>query len=99
MQHLSKTDLENAAFVGFPIVFIVLLLIFGSVAAALLPLSLGFMDVAVTSAIVYCLSQAVEMSIVVTNIASMVGTGEAVDYSLFVLSRYREGIRRGGSEE
>ncbi len=99
MQDLSKTDLEKAEFVGFPIVFIVLLLIFGSVAAALLPLSLGFVAVAVTGAIVFFLSQVLQMSIFVTNIASMLGIGVAVDYSLFVLSRYREEIRSGSSED
>jgi uncharacterized membrane protein YdfJ with MMPL/SSD domain len=99
MQDLSKKDLEKAEFVGFPIVFIVLLLIFGSVAAALLPLSLGFIAVAVTGAVVFFLSQAIEMSIFVTNMASMLGIGVAVDYSLFVLSRYREEIRLGASED
>jgi uncharacterized membrane protein YdfJ with MMPL/SSD domain len=99
MQDLSKKDLESAEFIGFPIVFIVLLLIFGSVAAALLPLSLGFVAVAVTGAVVFFLSQALQMSIFVTNIASMLGIGVAVDYSLFVLSRYREEIRRGASED
>ncbi len=99
MQDLSKTDLEKAEFVGFPIVFIVLLLIFGSVAAALLPLSLGFIAVAVTGAIVFWLSQAVEMSIFVTNIASMLGIGVAVDYSLFILARYKEEIGQGASED
>jgi uncharacterized membrane protein YdfJ with MMPL/SSD domain len=99
MQDLSKKDLEKAEFVGFPIVFIVLLLIFGSVAAALLPLSLGFIAVALTGAIVFFLSQAIQMSIFVTNMASMLGIGVAVDYSLFVLSRYREEIRRGASED
>ncbi len=99
MQDLSKEDLEKAEFVGFPIVFIVLLLIFGSVAAALLPLSLGFIAVAVTGAIVFWLSQAVEMSIFVTNIASMLGIGVAVDYSLFILARYKEEIAEGASED
>jgi uncharacterized membrane protein YdfJ with MMPL/SSD domain len=99
MQDLSKEDLEKAEFVGFPIVFIVLLLIFGSVAAALLPLSLGFVAVAVTGAIVFFLAQVIEMSIFVTNIASMLGIGVAVDYSLFVLSRYREEIAQGASED
>jgi uncharacterized membrane protein YdfJ with MMPL/SSD domain len=99
MQDLSKEDLEKAEFVGFPIVFIVLLLIFGSVAAALLPLSLGFVAVAVTGAIVFFLAQAIEMSIFVTNIASMLGIGVAVDYSLFILARYKEEIAQGASED
>jgi RND superfamily putative drug exporter len=99
MQDLSKSDLEKAEFAGFPIVFIVLLLIFGSVAAALLPLSLGFIAVALTGAVVYFLAQAVEMSIFVTNVASMLGIGVAVDYSLFILARYREEIHQGASED
>jgi RND superfamily putative drug exporter len=99
MQDLSKEDLAKAEGVGFPIVFIVLLLIFGSVAAALLPLSLGFIAVAITGAIVYFLSQAIQMSIFVTNISSMLGIGVAVDYSLFVLSRYREEIKSGATDD
>jgi RND superfamily putative drug exporter len=99
MQDLSKSDLEKAEFAGFPIVFIVLLLIFGSVAAALLPLSLGFIAVAVTGAIVFFLAQMVEMSIFVTNVASMLGIGVAVDYSLFILARYKEEIAAGASED
>jgi uncharacterized membrane protein YdfJ with MMPL/SSD domain len=99
MQDLSKEDLAKAEGVGFPIVFIVLLLIFGSVAAALLPLSLGFIAVAITGAVVFFLSQAIQMSIFVTNISSMLGIGVAVDYSLFVLSRYREEIKQGASED
>ena len=95
MQELSKEDLEKAEGIGFPIVFIVLLLVFGSLAAAALPLSLGFIAVAITGAIVYFLSQAIEMSIFVTNIASMLGIGVAVDYSLFILARYREEIEAG----
>jgi RND superfamily putative drug exporter len=93
MQDLSKEDLEKAEFAGFPIVFIVLLLIFGSVAAALLPLSLGFIAVALTGAVVYFLAMAVEMSIFVTNVSSMLGIGVAVDYSLFILARYQGGDR------
>src|SRR3954471_5791587 len=99
MQDLSKEDLAKAEGVGFPIVFIVLLLIFGSVAAAVLPLSLGFIAVAVTGAIVFFLSQAIQMSIFVTNISSMLGIGVAVDYSLFVLARYREEIKAGATED
>ena len=95
MQDVSKKDLEKAEFVGFPIVFIVLLAVFGSLAAALLPFSLGVAAVVLTGAVVYFLSQALQMSIFVTNIASMLGIGVAVDYSLFILSRYREELHGG----
>ena len=95
MQDLTKADLESAERIGFPVVLIILLAVFGSLAAAALPLALGFASVAITGAIIYFLSQATPMSVFVTNIASMIGIGVAVDYSLFVLARYREEIRAG----
>jgi uncharacterized membrane protein YdfJ with MMPL/SSD domain len=95
MQDLSKEDLESAERTGFPIVLLILLAVFGSLAAAALPLALGFASVAVTGASIYFLSQATDMSVFVTNVASMIGIGVAVDYSLFVLARYREEVRAG----
>jgi RND superfamily putative drug exporter len=76
-------------------VLVILLAVFGSFAAAALPLAVGFFSVFVTGALIFGLSQAMEMSIYVTNMASMIGIGVAVDYSLFVLARYREEVRRG----
>jgi uncharacterized membrane protein YdfJ with MMPL/SSD domain len=96
MQDLTKEDLESAEKIGFPIVLLILLAVFGSLAAATLPLALGFASVTITGAVVFFLSQATPMSVFVTNIASMIGIGVAVDYSLFVLARYREEIRGGG---
>ena len=99
MQDVSKKDLEKAEFAGFPVVFIILLAVFGSLAAALLPFSLGVAAVVLTGAAVYFLSQTLQMSIFVTNIASMLGIGVAVDYSLFILSRYREELHNGADPE
>ena len=99
MQELSKEDLEAAETTGFPIVLLILLGVFGSLAAASLPLALGFGSVFVSGAGVYFLSQQTEMSVFVTNVASMIGIGVAVDYSLFVLARYREEIRNERSRE
>ena len=95
MQDLVKEDLESAEMTGFPIVLLILLAVFGSLAAASLPLALGFASVGLTGAGIHFLSQATDMSVFVTNVASMIGIGVAVDYSLFVLARYREEIRRG----
>jgi RND superfamily putative drug exporter len=97
MQDVSKQQLASAERVGFPIVLLILLAVFGSLAAALLPLALGFASVLVTGAAIWWLSQQLEMSVFVTNVASMIGIGVAVDYSLFVLARYREEILRGAS--
>jgi uncharacterized membrane protein YdfJ with MMPL/SSD domain len=95
LQDVSKEDLEKAEFAGFPVVFLILLAVFGSLAAALLPFSLGLAAVVLTGAGVFFLSQQLEMSVFVTNIASMLGIGVAVDYSLFILSRYREELHNG----
>ncbi len=99
MQDLSKEDLEAAETTGFPIVLLILLAVFGSLAAAALPLLLGFASVLITGAGIFFLSQATDMSVFVTNVASMIGIGVAVDYSLFVLARYREEICAGASPD
>ena len=95
MQELTKEDLESAERIGFPIVLVILLAVFGSLAAAALPLALGFVSVALTGSAIFFLSQLTPMSVFVTNVASMIGIGVAVDYSLFVLARYREEVRAG----
>ncbi len=95
MQELSKEDLAKAEAGGFPIVALILLVVFGSLAAAVLPLTLGFVSVMVTGAVIYFISLQVSTSVFVTNMASMIGIGVAVDYSLFILARYREERRDG----
>jgi len=90
MQEISKTDLQKAESGGFPIVALILLVVFGSLAAAVLPLALGFVSVLLTGALIYFLSLEMNTSVFVTNMASMIGIGVAVDYSLFILARYRE---------
>ena len=95
MQELSKEDLAKAEASGFPIVALILLLVFGSLAAAALPLTLGFVSVIVTGALIYFISLQMSTSVFVTNMASMIGIGVAVDYSLFILARYREERHKG----
>jgi RND superfamily putative drug exporter len=99
MQELAKHDVKAAEKSGFPIVALILLAVFGSAAAAALPLALGFASVLLTGGLIYALSMAMDMSVFVTNMASMVGIGVAVDYSLFVLTRYREEIAAGKDPE
>ena len=97
MQEISKEDLAKAEGTGFPIVAIILLVVFGSLAAAALPLALGFVSVLVTGALIYFISLEMTTSVFVTNMASMIGIGVAVDYSLFILARYREERKPGTS--
>jgi RND superfamily putative drug exporter len=99
MQELSKSDLAKAETDGFPIVALILLIVFGSLAAAVLPLALGFVSVIVTGALIYFISLQMETSVFVTNMASMIGIGVAIDYSLFILARYRQERRAGRSPD
>ncbi|MFN8215013.1 MAG: MMPL family transporter [Solirubrobacterales bacterium] len=98
MQEISKRDLSEAEASGFPLVAIILLVVFGSLAAAALPLALGFVSVLVTGALIYLISLQMTMSVFVTNMASMIGIGVAIDYSLFILARYREERQAGLSK-
>lgn len=98
MQEISKEDLSKAEGSGFPIVALILLVVFGSLAAAALPLALGLVSVLVTGALIYFISLQMTTSVFVTNMASMIGIGVAVDYSLFILARYREEVAGGRSK-
>ena len=98
-QDVSKEQLAVAEAIGFPVVLLILVAAFGTLVAAAAPLVLGFVAVFLTGAAIYLLSLATEMSIFVTNMASMIGIGVAVDYSLFVVSRFRRRLREGATEQ
>jgi len=91
----AEGDIRVAESRAFPLVALVLLATFGSLAAMALPLAIGVASVAITGASIYLLSLETEVSLYATNMASMLGIGVAVDYSLFVLARYREEIAAG----
>lgn len=95
MSELSQRDLQKAEAIGFPLIAIVLITVFGTLIAASLPLLLAAFAVVVTGAFVFLISFGLEMSIFVSNMATMIGIGVAVDYSLFILARYRQAIRAG----
>lgn len=91
----TKQDIADAEQWNMPIVLIVLLAVFGSLAAAAIPLALGIGTVIVTMGLVYLLSMFTAMSVFVTSTVSMFGIALAIDYSLFILMRYREELRAG----
>ena len=82
--------------VVFPIALIALLLVFGSVVAALMPLAIGAAGVALVLVSILVATRVTDLSIFVLNLATMLGLGLSVDYSLFVTSRYREELGRNG---
>ncbi|GAB2996163.1 putative transport protein MmpL11 [Mycobacterium bourgelatii] len=91
----TKHDIAEAEKWNLPIILIVLLAVFGSLAAAAIPLALGICTVVVTMGLVYLLSMHTTMSVFVTSTVSMFGIALAVDYSLFILMRFREELRTG----
>ncbi len=91
----TKRDIAAAERWNLPIILIVLLAVFGSLAAAAIPLALGICTVVVTMGLVYLLSEYTTMSVFVTSTVSMFGIALAVDYSLFILMRFREELRAG----
>jgi heme transporter len=91
----TKHDIAQAEQWNLPIVLIVLLAVFGSLAAATMPLVLGICTVVVTMGLVYLLSMYTTMSVFVTSTVSMFGIALAIDYSLFILMRFREELRAG----
>ena len=91
----SERDLVRAETVSFPILAIILILVFASVVAAGMPLLVAGLAIPSSLALIYLVAQQVEMSIFVLNIATMLGLALAIDYSLFIVSRFREELRRG----
>jgi len=95
----TKQDIAQAEKWNLPIVLIILLAVFGSLAAAAMPLLLGVCTVVVTMGMVYLLSTFTTMSVFVTSTVSMFGIAVAIDYSLFILMRFREELRAGREPE
>jgi uncharacterized membrane protein YdfJ with MMPL/SSD domain len=96
---LALDDLRNGElFFGAPIAVVVLLLVFGTVVAGLVPLVLAIMSILVALAIVGLIGIALPFSEFVQNMIFGMGLALGIDYALFILSRYRE-ERSGGREK
>jgi RND superfamily putative drug exporter len=95
IQIVSETDLQRSELISLPLAAIVLLLVFGSAVAAGLPLAVGGATVLVALAAIFGIAQATRMSIFVLNLTTLLGLGLGVDYSLLLVSRFREELGRG----
>jgi putative drug exporter of the RND superfamily len=91
----SERDLVSAELIGAPVVALLLLLIFRTPLAALLPLVVGAASVALTTAVLAVLVQVTDVSLFALNVTTALGFRLAVDYSLFVVTRFREELDLG----
>ena len=90
VQSVSETDLARSEVVSLPLAAIALLLVFGTVVAAAVPLIVGGSAVIVALAVIFLVASLTPMSIFVLNLATLLGLGLGVDYSLLMTSRFRE---------
>ncbi len=93
-QKASTDDLVRVERFTFPIVFILLVVVFGSLVAAGVPLVLGAVSVVASLALLAALGRSFDISIFALNVASMIGLGLSIDFSLIMVSRYREELSR-----
>ena len=92
-----EEDLRRAELLAFPILFVLSLLFFRSLVAALLPLLVGGLAIVSTFLMLSVAAELTSVSIFALNLVTGLGLGLAIDYSLFIVSRYREEIARTGA--
>src|ERR1700733_14640209 len=91
----SAADVHRGESLVIPATLVLLLVAFGSLMAALIPLAVGQLAIATTLAITGFLAQRWHLSILVQNLATMLGLGLGIDYALLMISRFREAIAAG----
>ncbi|GLZ33051.1 membrane protein [Lentzea sp. NBRC 105346] len=96
---MSKDDLTKAEAVSLPLVLILLVIIFGGLVAASLPVVVGGLAIMGSLGVLHAISLGFEVNSFAVNVASMLGLGMAIDYGLFMVGRFREELAAGRSTE
>jgi RND superfamily putative drug exporter len=93
--HAAEEDIARGESIGGVIALIILVLVLGAIVAALIPLGLAVMSIVAALAVTAVIGQAFHFSFFVTNMITMMGLAVGIDYSLFIVSRFREERARG----
>jgi RND superfamily putative drug exporter len=96
---ILNSDLAKGESIAIPIALLVLLAVFGLSFAATIPFIFATATITGTLGIIFILAHYMTMATYVTNLAQLIGLGIAVDYSLFIVYRFREELERGGSKD
>ena len=94
----SKDDISKGDSITGPILILILLLVFGSLVAASLPMVLAISSIILSLALVYVFAHWLSTSVYVTNMVIVLGLGIGIDYSLFIVYRFREEIKASGGD-
>jgi RND superfamily putative drug exporter len=92
---IAEEDLQRGETIGIAIALIVLIGVFASVVAAIVPVVMALFAIAVALGLVSLIGQLVDFNLFVTNMVTMIGLAVGIDYSLFIVSRYREERKKG----
>src|SRR5258705_3666974 len=92
-------DLQRAEVVSLPVALILMLIVFGTVVGALVPLGVGLLAIVGGLGGVFLLTRFPDVSTYALNIVTLIGLGTSIDYSLFVVARFREELAAGASHE
>ncbi|NHM31856.1 MMPL family transporter [Neobacillus terrae] len=95
LNEASQKDLTKAEMIGLPIALVVLLLAFGSLVAAGIPIVIGIVSILTTMGIVYFFSYTSDLSIFILNIIPMIGLALSIDFALLFINRYKEELTKG----
>ncbi|MFG2191715.1 MMPL family transporter [Streptomyces sp. NPDC048639] len=95
LQTTIQDDLLRAEMIALPVTLVLLVMVFGSAVAALLPLAVGIVAILGTNAVLRGLTEFTDVSVFAQNLTTALGLGLAIDYALFIVRRFREELAAG----
>ncbi|MET9712631.1 MMPL family transporter [Nocardiopsis alba] len=95
LSETAESDIVRAELVTLPLLLFLLVLIFGGLVAGLIPLAVGGLAILGSLTVLRLLTQVTEVSVFAINVATLLGLGLAIDYGLFMVSRFREELNKG----